>query len=86
MTVLQAIADERRRQIEQFGHTPEADDAADLYQLSKRAGRFLHRMNESASLNRIELTERDAVRLAAYAVAIAESCARRRTANQPMPL
>ena len=86
---LQAVLAERRRQIEQFGHTPEADDARDLFDLTKVAWRFLHRMNETASLHQIELTRRDAVQLAAYALACAESCDRRieqRAATAHLPL
>jgi len=74
---LLAVLQERKRQIDQFGHTPEADDARDLHALAKTAGRFLHRMNETASLHRVEATRGDAVRLAAYALAVAESCDRR---------
>ena len=86
---LQAVLDERQRQIEQFGHTPEADDARDLYALTRMAGRFVHRMNETASLGRIELTCRDAVRLCALSLAVAESCERRMahlaSATDPAP-
>lgn len=72
---------ERQRQIEHFGHTPAADDARDLHTLTRFAERFVQRMNEVAALNRIELTRRDAVRLAAYALAVAESCDRRMAAR-----
>lgn len=60
LSPLDAVLAERLRQIEQFGHTPAADDARDLLALTKTAGRFLHRMNETASLHRIEQTRRDA--------------------------
>lgn len=66
----------RARQLE-LGHTPAADDAQDIFEMSKRAGRLLARMNESASLHRLDATQRDALKLAAYAQAIAESCHRR---------
>lgn len=86
---LDAVLAERRRQIEQFGHTAEADDARDLWELTKTAGRFLHRMNETASLHLVEQTRRDAVQLSAYAMAVAESCDRRiahRDATAILPL
>lgn len=88
-STLSAVLAERRRQIHQFGHTPAADDARDLWDLTKTAGRFVHRMNETASLHRIEGTRRDAVQLAAYALAVAESCDRRlqhRAASAALPI
>ena len=86
---LDAVLTERQRQIQQFGHTAAADDARDLWDMTKTAGRFLHRMNETASLHRVEQTRRDAVQLSAYAMAVAESCDRRilqRAATAHLPL
>lgn len=74
---LELVLAECRRQLEQLGHTPEADDERDLHQFSKAAGRLLMRQNETASLYRLEATLRDAVRLTAYQLALVESLCRR---------
>lgn len=73
----------RARHREELGHTPAADDARDLFDFSKGAGRHLRDMNEAASLHRIERTQTYAIKLAAYALAIAESCTRRLAALPP---
>lgn len=75
----------RWQQIHVRGHTAEADDALDLFEFSKRGGRLLHRQNESASLHRLESTQRDALKLAAFSLALAESCQRRLDAIRSDP-
>lgn len=74
---LLAMLDLRRAQVERHGHTAASDDALDLHDFSKAAGRHLRSMNEYASLHHVEGTRTCALRLAAFALALAESCDRR---------
>ncbi len=71
---LQAI---RTDQVLRHGHTAQADDDLDLYDLARAADRPYARMRENASLHRMEATRQAALKLAALCLAIAESCDRR---------
>ena len=77
-----ALADllaRRHAQDRLHGHTPASDDARDLFAFSKGAGRHLRAMNEHASLHHLEGTRINALKLAAYALALTETCDRRMT-------
>lgn len=67
----------RRDQALRNGHTAQADDALDLFTFARHGERTFASMREYASLARIEQTRLYAVKLAAFAMALAESCTRR---------
>ncbi len=72
----------RADQVHRHGHTAAADDDQDLYQFARAADRPYARMRENASLHRVQGTRDAALKLAAIALAIAESCDRRLAALQ----
>lgn len=80
--LLAQLAALRAEQMARFGHTEQSDDAQDLLAFAQRSHRLQSAMVEYASLHNLEGTGTYALKLAALALALAESCTRRRAALQ----
>jgi len=70
--LFQEIIAERRRQIEQFGHTAEADRALPVHQLVRHVQQQMQGASDYALTNKHELTRRYLVKTMATALAAIE--------------
>lgn len=68
---LELVLTARTRQIDYFGHTPQADMAAPIAALLKPIGHYFQRLREDISCNApLDTLEKDAARLGAMALAL----------------
>lgn len=74
----------RADQVLRHGHTAASDDAKDLLDLARTTLRLHRSLCEYASLHHLEGTRTYALKLAATALAVAESCDRRLAAARPI--